>query len=93
LFNSKLNGRKLGFNTPLKRSQLSIGVARNFDWEGHKMKKSCNVNLVTFYWRSGSSPPTASLIFDLVKSRDLSSTKSKINDAVGGELPALDNFW
>jgi len=28
---------------------LATGVARNFDWEGPKMKKICDVNLVTFF--------------------------------------------
>jgi len=25
------------------------GVARNFDWEGPKMEKSCDFSLVTFF--------------------------------------------
>jgi len=28
---------------------LYTGVARNFDWKGPKMEKSCDVSFVTFF--------------------------------------------
>jgi len=29
-------------------SYIDTGVAKNFDWEGPKMEKACDINLVTF---------------------------------------------
>jgi len=64
------------------------GVARNFDWEGSKMEKSCNASLVTFFGDVTEKIITDFFKFDFViislknhnlaKSRSFRSPKSNV---------------